>query len=57
MKFLIRFVTTNAAGGLEQSDKHIETQILTIGRATDQPGRVECPGVGLVVDADGFHAT
>ena len=36
MKFLIRFVTTNAAGGLEQSDKHIETQILTIGRATDQ---------------------
>ena len=36
MKFLIRFITTNAAGGLEHSDKHIEEPVITIGRATDQ---------------------
>ena len=36
MKFLIRFITTNAAGGLEHSDKYIDETIITIGRATDQ---------------------
>ena len=36
MKFLIRFITNNAAGGLEYSDKHIDESIITIGRATDQ---------------------
>ncbi len=36
MKVLIRFITTNAAGGLEYSDKLIETEVISIGRATDQ---------------------
>ena len=36
MKFLVRFITTNAAGGLEYNDKHIEESVITIGRATDQ---------------------
>lgn len=36
MKVLIRFITSNATGGLEYSDKHIEESVVTIGRATDQ---------------------
>ena len=36
MKFLIRFITRNAAGGVEQHDKLIDSATITIGRATDQ---------------------
>ena len=36
MKFLIRFITRNAAGGVEYNDKIIDTAAVTIGRATDQ---------------------
>lgn len=36
MKFLIRFITSNAAGGVEYNDKLIDAAAITIGRATDQ---------------------
>ncbi len=36
MKFLIRFITSNAAGGVEQHDRLVDGPIVTIGRATDQ---------------------
>lgn len=36
MKYLIRFITKNAAGGVEQHDRIIVAPEITIGRATDQ---------------------
>jgi len=36
VKTLIRFITTNAAGISEHSDKLIDTDVISIGRATDQ---------------------
>ena len=36
MTYLIRFVTRNAAGGIEQHDRQVDSPIVTIGRATDQ---------------------
>jgi predicted CXXCH cytochrome family protein len=36
VKFLLRFITRNAAGGVEYHDKLLETAAVTIGRATDQ---------------------
>lgn len=36
MKYLIRFITQNAAGGTEQNDKIVEAPAITLGRATDQ---------------------
>ena len=36
MKYLIRFITRNAAGGVEHSDKVVDAAVITIGRATDQ---------------------
>jgi predicted CXXCH cytochrome family protein len=33
---LIRFITKNAAGGVEHNDKIVEAPAITIGRATDQ---------------------
>jgi len=36
MKFLIRFITQNAAGGVEYADKLVDAAAITIGRATDQ---------------------
>lgn len=36
MRYLVRFITRNAAGGVEQSDKIVDLPIITIGRATDQ---------------------
>lgn len=36
MNYLIRFITENAAGSLEHSDKVVEAPVITIGRATDQ---------------------
>ena len=36
MKALIRFITTTAAGGSEHNDKIVDSDAITIGRATDQ---------------------
>jgi len=36
VKYLIRFVTRNAAGGVEHSDRIVDAPAVTIGRATDQ---------------------
>jgi len=36
VKFLLRFITRNAAGGVEHNDKLIDAPVITIGRATDQ---------------------
>ncbi len=36
MKFLVRFIARNAAGGVEYHDRAIEAAAITIGRATDQ---------------------
>ncbi len=36
MRYLIRFITTNAAGDAEHNDKIISAPLITIGRATDQ---------------------
>ncbi len=36
MRTLIRFITKNAAGGTETNDRVVETDVITIGRATDQ---------------------
>lgn len=36
MQILIRFITKNAAGGVEHNDRLVESSSITIGRATDQ---------------------
>ena len=36
MKFLIRFITKNAAGSVETNDRIVDAPAITIGRATDQ---------------------
>jgi len=36
MKYLIRFITRNAAGGSEFHDRIVEAPVITMGRATDQ---------------------
>lgn len=36
MKYLIRFISRNPAGGVEHHDKLVDTAVITIGRATDQ---------------------
>lgn len=36
MNCLIRFITRNAAGGVEETDKIVDVPAITIGRATDQ---------------------
>ena len=36
MRYLIRFISTNPAGGVEHHDKVVDTAVVTIGRATDQ---------------------
>jgi len=36
MKTLIRFITSNAAGGVEYHDRTVDLPAITIGRATDQ---------------------
>jgi len=36
VNYLIRFITKNAAGGVEHTDKIVEAPVITIGRATDQ---------------------
>ena len=36
MKYLIRFISKNPAGGVEHHDKIVDAPVVTIGRATDQ---------------------
>jgi pSer/pThr/pTyr-binding forkhead associated (FHA) protein len=36
VKYLIRFISRNPAGGVEHHDKVVDTAVVTIGRATDQ---------------------
>lgn len=36
MKYLIRFISRNPAGGVEHHDKVVDAAVITIGRATDQ---------------------
>jgi predicted CXXCH cytochrome family protein len=36
MKFLVRFITRNSAGGVESHDRIIDAPVITMGRATDQ---------------------
>lgn len=36
MKYLVRFITRNAAGGVEHNDRIVDALTITIGRATDQ---------------------
>lgn len=36
MTYLIRFITRNAAGGVEQHDRLVDSPVVTMGRATDQ---------------------
>ena len=36
MKYLIRFISRNRAGGVEHHDKVVDAPVITIGRATDQ---------------------
>jgi predicted CXXCH cytochrome family protein len=36
MRYLIRFITTNAAGGVEHHDRNVDAPAITIGRSTDQ---------------------
>lgn len=36
MRYLIRFITSNAAGGVEHRDRVVDGPCITIGRATDQ---------------------
>jgi pSer/pThr/pTyr-binding forkhead associated (FHA) protein len=36
MKYLIRFISQNPAGGVEYHDKVVDAPVVTIGRATDQ---------------------
>jgi hypothetical protein len=60
VKFLIRFITKNAAGGVEYHDKLIDSAAITIGRATDQTlhlrdKRVRLQHAKLEYQADHVH--
>ena len=62
MKYLIRFITKNAAGGVESSDKIVDAAVLTIGRATDQilhlqDRRARLQHAAIEQQADGAHIT
>ncbi len=60
MKYLIRFVTQNPAGGTEHHDKVVDTAAVTIGRATDQTvhlrdKRARLQHAEIANKGDGFH--
>lgn len=62
MKFLIRFITHNAAGGVENNDRVIDAPVITIGRATDQTlhlrdKRVRLQHAKLEAQAGAVHLT
>ncbi|MFQ6004994.1 MAG: FHA domain-containing protein [Woeseia sp.] len=60
MKYLIRFITKNPAGGEEHHDKVIEAPVITIGRATDQilhlkDKRARLQHAEIAEKSDGVH--
>ena len=60
MRHLIRFITKNAAGGVEHTDKIVEAPIITLGRATDQvlhlrDRRVRLQHAQIEAKNDDFH--
>ncbi|MEJ2129617.1 MAG: FHA domain-containing protein, partial [Woeseiaceae bacterium] len=62
MKYLIRFITRNAAGGVEYNDKIVDAPAITIGRATDQvlhikDRRARLQHATIEQKADGVHIT
>ena len=62
MKYLIQFITKNAAGGVEQNDKIVDAPIISIGRATDQvlhlqDRRVRLQHATIEQQSDGVHIT
>jgi len=62
VKFLIRFITRSAAGGIEYNDKIVAANEITIGRATDQTlhlrdKRVRLQHAKIAADAGGARLT
>jgi pSer/pThr/pTyr-binding forkhead associated (FHA) protein len=62
VKFLIRFITKNPAGGVEHHDKLVDAPLITIGRATDQTlhlkdKRARLQHAVLEDKGDGIHVT
>ncbi|MGI9271092.1 MAG: cytochrome c3 family protein [Woeseiaceae bacterium] len=62
MKYLIRFITKNAAGGVESNDRIVDAPVITIGRATDQTlhlrdKRVRLQHAQLEAQAGSVHIT
>ena len=62
MRYLIRFVTRNAAGGVEHSDKIVDAPEITIGRATDQilhlrDRRARLQHATIEQQSDGVHVS
>jgi hypothetical protein len=60
--FLIRFITRNAAGGVEYNDKIVDSPAITIGRATDQTlhlrdKRVRLQHARIEATSAGVHLT
>jgi predicted CXXCH cytochrome family protein len=62
VKYLIRFITVNAAGSAEHSDKIVDAPTITIGRATDQvlhlkDRRARLQHATIEQQNDGVHIT
>jgi len=62
VKYLIRFISRNAAGGVEHSDKTVDAPAITIGRATDQvlhlrDRRARLQHATIEQQSDGVHIT
>ncbi len=62
MKYLIRFISKNPAGGVEHHDKVVDTPVITIGRATDQilhlkDKRARLQHAAIEEKAGGVHIT
>lgn len=60
MRVLIRFISRNAAGGVETRDKAVDAPAITIGRATDQvlhlhDRRARLQHASIEHQADGVH--
>ena len=62
MKYLIRFITRNPAGGVEHTDRIVDAPVITIGRATDQvlhlkDMRARLQHARIEQQSDGVHIT
>jgi len=60
VKYLIRFITRNPAGGVEHTDRLIDAPVITIGRATDQvlhlqDKRTRLQHAAIEQQSDGVH--